>query len=124
MTKSRIFIMLGVCFCVLCMGGLVSQVNEAAAQVSQCKSPFDPNNYKTCADCLPPCHPDVTNPGGKVTVADSQAILKCSKTPTCKGPAPNLQTKYDLNGDGVVNNTDYNIAVRCLGCSETSSPFQ
>jgi hypothetical protein len=114
-------------FCAV-LAGLLFHVGvwEAAAA---CKDPYDPNNYALCKDCagscsngtMTGCDPDINN-DSSVTTTDLQAVLMCVRL-KCN-PALAKYACYDLNKDGKINMTDYDIVRRCLGCCSTPSPIK
>jgi hypothetical protein len=123
MSKSQIKVFLGVLVVSFFMLGFLCPAQEAAAQT--CNN-VTSTNYKNCNEpggCNN-CKVAALRPGGKITVAEANAVLKCSKKTGCNGPAPNLNAAYDLNNDGFVNSKDYAIAQKCLGCAASPSPWK
>jgi hypothetical protein len=102
------------------MAAFLCQVQHAVAQ------PACPNAntgaYKPKSAACNTCNGCKINDlasGKKYTCAIANAIFRCSTNRNCKGPAPKFgyDPQYDLNNDGVVNTKDYNIAVKCNGCT-------
>jgi len=98
--------------CAAFAGGLVYGEGKAFAD---CKGPgAQLGHYKTCEDCMGSCSngtmtgcdPDVNN-DNSITTVDLQIILKCVKM-KCKPTVPKYAC-YDLNKDGKIDMTDYNI---------------
>jgi len=128
MRSSSIRLVLGIFIVTLALGGFIGVGKVFADNTSQCADPTS-KNYKSCTEC--DCKVlAVIPPGNKVTGATASAVLKCSKTGTCKNPGqPNVCSNignklFDLNCDGLVNTVDYNIAVKCAGCCAQASPFK
>jgi hypothetical protein len=116
MKRSCTCVVVGVFIFSLFMGSLV-YIEKAFAGINDACI----DNPKTCTNCQ--CK--ILAFGNKVTAATVSAILNCSKDKRCNVPTGSKwNAKNDLNNDNVVNNKDYNIARKCLGCRAQKSPFK
>jgi len=122
MKRSSVTMMLGTIVLTLALGGFFCADKAFADPSNACPTPTR-TNYKSCTECN--CKVLLVKPGNRVTVATASAILSCTKKPSCyHRPLSTNSQVFDLNNDTYVNNKDYQIALKCIGCCATPSPFR
>jgi len=92
----------------------------AADHANDCPN-ITATNYKTCNDCQ--CKIFNVIPGSDVINAKIvQAVINCVSDWKCY-TKPLQNARFDLNGDGIIDNKDSRIANKCQTCLFNPSPF-